>query len=156
MLFYLTFFFILRVRFSVFSYVQEPFFFFHFCKLLRAFKNLSVGLLLTVVEGPFILAILAIWNMCVYCFVFTIFFLFFFVFWLYHVETCVLYILNYQFISLRNFLVVQCLGLCTSNTGGMSSVPGWEAKIPHAAPSAPLPPKFISLSFYDFWILHQT
>ena len=59
-----------------FHMFKSLFFFFHFCKLLRAFKNLSVGLLLTVVEGPFILAILAIWNMCVYCFVFTIFFFF--------------------------------------------------------------------------------
>ena len=100
----------------------------------------------------FILAILAVWNMCVFCF----YYFFFFAFWLHHVETCVLHILNYQFISLGNFLVVQWLGLCASNTGGMSSVPGWEAKIPHASPSAPFPPKFISLFFYDFWILYQT
>ena len=28
--------------------------------------------------------------------------------------------------------MIQCLGLCVSNAGGVSSIPGWEIKIPHA------------------------
>ena len=30
-------------------------------------------------------------------------------------------------------LEVQWLGLCASTAGGTGSIPGWEAKIPHAA-----------------------
>lgn len=55
------------------------------------------------------------------CFVFAIFF---FVFWLHHVETCVLYILNYQFISLGNFLVVQWVGFGAFTAQGLDSIPG--------------------------------
>ena len=36
-------------------------------------------------------------------------------------------------------MAVQWLRLCAPNVGGMSSVPGWGAKIP-ACPAEPLPP----------------
>ena len=32
-----------------------------------------------------------------------------------------------------NSMVVQCLGLCVSPTGGLGSIPGQGSKIPHAA-----------------------
>jgi len=32
-----------------------------------------------------------------------------------------------------NSMVVQCLGLCASTTGGVGSIPGQGSKIPHAA-----------------------
>ena len=32
-----------------------------------------------------------------------------------------------------NSMVVQCLGLCVSTTGGLGSIPGQGSKIPHAA-----------------------
>ena len=144
-------FFILRVRFSVFSYVQEPNFFFSSANSSELFKIYLLVFYLLLQKVLYFSNLSRLEYVCVLFLPF-----FFFVFWLHHVETCVLHILNYQFISLGNFLVVQWLGLCASNTGGMSSVPGWEAKIPHASPSAPFPPKFISLFFYDFWILYQT
>ena len=40
-----------------------------------------------------------------------------------------------------NFLVVQCLGLCTLTAKGPNSVSGWGTKIPQAAQHGPPPKK---------------
>ena len=47
------------------------------------------------------------------------------------------------------YLGAQCLRLCASNAAGMGSIPGWGAKIPHAAQ----PKKFFSkIIFLYYWI----